>query len=184
MTFRSDEHKTMTTYVAFLRGINSGLNPTTKMDILKKAFERLGFRNVRTVIASGNVIFEAEAAKEPELEESIEEALPKAIGFASATIVYKLDGLKKLEKSNPFKGIKGTPETRPYVTFLKKPPKNKPKLDGKGFKIVGKSGRALFSVIDHSEGSSPDLMKVLDKEFGKTNTTRGWKTIEKILKKG
>ena len=174
----------MITYVAFLRGINGGLNPTLMMDVLKKAFEEFGFQNVKTVIASGNVIFDAEAAKVNELEQMIEKALPKAIGFESATIVYKLDDLQKLEKLNPFKDIEETSKTRPYVTFLKKAPKNKSKLKGKGFEILRKSGRAVFSVVDLSEGSSPDLMKVLDKEFGKTNTTRGWKTIEKILKKG
>lgn len=174
----------MVTYVAFLRGVNSGLNPTLKMDVLKKAYEELGFQNVKTVIASGNVIFDAEAAKVIELEKKIEKALPKAIGFESATIVYKLADLKKLEKLNAFKNIENTSKTRPYVTFLKKPSKNNSKLSGKGFKILRKRGRAVFSVVDLSEGSSPDLMKVLDKEFGKTNTTRGWKTIEKILKKG
>jgi hypothetical protein len=45
------------------------------------------------------------------------------------------------------------------------------------------SGCALFSVIDLSGSSTPDLMKVLDKEFGKNNTTRSWKTTERILKK-
>jgi uncharacterized protein (DUF1697 family) len=54
----------MVTYVAFLRGINSGRNPTIKMDLLKKAFEELGLENVKTVIASGNVIFDAEPTKE------------------------------------------------------------------------------------------------------------------------
>jgi uncharacterized protein (DUF1697 family) len=174
----------MITYVAFLRGINSGLNPTIKMDVLKNAFEELGFQNVKTVIASGNVIFDAAATKETKLEQMIEKALPKAIGFESATIVYKLNDLQKLEKLNPFKDVEETSTTRHYVTFLRKPPKNKSKLSGKGFKILRKSGRAVFSIVDLSEGSSPDLMKVLDKEFGKTNTTRGWKTIEKILKKG
>jgi uncharacterized protein (DUF1697 family) len=95
---------------------------------------------VKTVIASGNVIFNAEAAKVNELEGMIEKALPKAIGFEAATIVYKLNDLQKLEKLNAFKDIEETSKTRPYVTFLKKPSKNKSK--------------------------------------------RGWKTIEKILKKG
>jgi hypothetical protein len=34
----------MVTYIAFLRGINSGLNPILKMDVLKGAFEELGFQ--------------------------------------------------------------------------------------------------------------------------------------------
>jgi uncharacterized protein (DUF1697 family) len=172
----------MVTYIAFLRGINSGLNPTLKMDVLKRAFEELGFQNVKTVIASGNVIFDAEATKENELEKAIEEALPKAIGFESATIVFKLADLKRLAKLDTFKDIKVTPSTRLFVTFVKKQPKNSQKISGNGFEIMSKSGRALFSVLDLA-GTTPDLMKILDKELGKTNTTRSWKTIEKILQK-
>jgi uncharacterized protein (DUF1697 family) len=172
----------MVTYIAFLRGINSGLNPTLKMDVLKKVFEELGFQNVKTVIASGSVIFDAEPMDESDLEQTIEKALPRAIGFEAATIVYKLPSLKRLFKMDPFKGIKITPSTRLFVTFLKKPPRVSRKLSGNGFKIIKKSGRALFSVLDLA-GTTPDLMKSLDKEFGKTNTTRSWKTIEKIIQK-
>lgn len=172
----------MVTYIAFLRGINSGLNPTIKMDVLRKVFEGLGFQNVKTVIASGNLIFDTEATKENELEKTIEEALPKTIGFASATIVYKLADLKRLANLDAFKGVKTTPTTRLFVTFVKKPPKTSQKLKGNGFEMIRKSGRALFSVLDLA-GTTPDLMKLLDKEFGKTNTTRSWKTIEKILQK-
>jgi uncharacterized protein (DUF1697 family) len=172
----------MGTYIAFLRGINSGLNPTLKMDVLKGAFEELGYQNVKTVIASGNVIFDAEVAKEIELEKVLEETLPKLIGFESATIVFTLADLKRLAKLDAFKGIKVTLSTRLFVTFLKKPPKNSPKIGGNGFKVIRESGRALFTVLDLA-GTTPDLMKILDKEFGKTNTTRSWKTIEKILQK-
>jgi len=172
----------MITYIAFLRGINSGLNPTIKMDVLTKAFEGLGFQNVKTVIASGNVLFGAEAVDTSDLEQTIEKALPKAIGFESAAIVYQLKDLQRLAKLKAFEGIEVTPETRTFVTFLKRPAKSTQKLNGKGFKTLKRSGRALFSVLDLS-GTTPDFMKVLDKEFGKTNTTRSWKTIERILKK-
>jgi uncharacterized protein (DUF1697 family) len=56
------------TYVAFLRGINSGLNPTTKMNVLRTAFEEMGFNNVKTVIASGNVLFDTKSTSEAQLE--------------------------------------------------------------------------------------------------------------------
>jgi uncharacterized protein (DUF1697 family) len=171
----------MVTFVAFLRGINSGLNPTIKMDVLRNAFEVMGFRTVKTVIASGNVLFDADSTNEKNIEKIIEKALPQAIGFESATIVYKVDDLQRLADLNPFKDIEATPQTKPYVTFLKEPPKNNPKISGKGFKILGTSGRAVFSMVDLSGAKTPDLMKVLEKEFGKNNTTRGWKTIERIL---
>jgi len=50
----------MTKYVAFLRGINSGQNPSQKMENLRKIFEGLGFENVKSFIASGNIIFDVQ----------------------------------------------------------------------------------------------------------------------------
>jgi uncharacterized protein (DUF1697 family) len=44
-------------YVAFLRGINIGR--AMKMEDLRRVFESLGYDSVRTVQASGNVLFEA-----------------------------------------------------------------------------------------------------------------------------
>ena len=65
----------MTRYVAFLRGINSGRNPALGMDRLRRIFEDLGFQDVRTVIASGNVLFETGAADQRALEERVETAV-------------------------------------------------------------------------------------------------------------
>ena len=78
--------------------------------------------------------------------------------------------------------MKVTSNVRPFVTFLKVTPKHLPKLGGKGFELVGKKGRAVFSLIDLS-GTTPDLMNALDREFKKKTTTRSWMTIEKILNK-
>ncbi|MGH8103125.1 MAG: DUF1697 domain-containing protein, partial [bacterium] len=44
-------------YVAFLRGINVGGHKPVRMEDLRKALGSLGFKNVRTILASGNVIF-------------------------------------------------------------------------------------------------------------------------------
>lgn len=62
-------------YLAFLRGINVGGNAIIKMADLKKAFEQMGFKNVRTLLASGNVIFEADHADKEVLTKKMESAL-------------------------------------------------------------------------------------------------------------
>ena len=76
----------MTRYVAFLRGLNVG-GHTVKMDALRKHFEDLGFENVSTFIASGNVIFETKDAKPAALEKKIEQALERALGYEVATFL-------------------------------------------------------------------------------------------------
>ena len=50
----------MTKYIAFLRGIGPG-NPNMRNEKLRGAFEELGFKNVQSVISSGNVIFDSPA---------------------------------------------------------------------------------------------------------------------------
>jgi uncharacterized protein (DUF1697 family) len=173
----------MTKYVGFLRGINSGKNPTVKMEVLRKTFENLGFENVRTILASGNVLFES-STDENTLEQKIEEVLLVSIGFQSDVIVHTIDNLQELVLYNPFKAVKITPYTRLYVTFIKSELKKNFKfpIGGKGYTILGLFNGAVCSVVDLLDAKTPSLMQVLDKEFGKDITTRSWNTVEKILK--
>jgi uncharacterized protein (DUF1697 family) len=59
-------------YAAFLRGINVGGNKMIKMQDVAKAFESLGFSNVKTLIQSGNVIFESAPTDDEKLIKKIE----------------------------------------------------------------------------------------------------------------
>src|SRR5690349_20856788 len=76
----------MTRYMAFLRAINVG-GHTVKMDVLRALFESMGFSNVETFIASGNVIFESKLKGDRALEEKIEKKLKEALGYEVATFV-------------------------------------------------------------------------------------------------
>ena len=62
-------------YLALLRGINVGGKNKVPMAELKACFEELGCENVRTYIASGNVMFASDKGS-AELTEEIQEALP------------------------------------------------------------------------------------------------------------
>ena len=65
-----------------MRGI-SPTNPNMRNDKLRRVFENLGFENVKTVISSGNVIFESPSRSIRKLEEGIEKALPEELGSKS-----------------------------------------------------------------------------------------------------
>jgi uncharacterized protein (DUF1697 family) len=173
----------MTKYVAFLRGINSGGNQTVRMEVLRKTFEALGFENVKTILASGNVIFETDTLDEKALEDGIEEVLHGVIGFGSTVIIRSIENIQHLAASHPFGGSTPNPNNKFYVTFLQGKPETKLTfpVTGKGYTIVGIFDGAIYSVVDLSRAKTPDLMQVLDKEFGKGNTTRSWNTIERIL---
>ncbi len=171
-------------YAALLRGI-SPANPNMRNEKLRKIFANLGFKNVRTVISSGNVLFESPSKDIQAIEAKIEKAFPEQLGFTSTAITRSLDQLKSLIDKNPFKGLEDSPKSRLNVTFLKNTHDKKIKFpyqpDNKTYKLLDLYGHAVFSVIDLSGDKTPDLMSWLEKQFGKEITTRTWKTVHRIV---
>jgi uncharacterized protein (DUF1697 family) len=88
-------------YIAFLRAINVG-GRTVKMDVLRSHFVRLGFTNVETFIASGNVIFETAPAAHRELEDRIEAELWRRLGYEVATFVRSAADVARIVTQRPF----------------------------------------------------------------------------------
>ena len=175
----------MTKYVALLRGI-APTNPNMRNAKLRSVFENLGFENVKTVISSGNVVFESPSRSIRKLEESIEKALPEELGFKSTTIIRSQGQLQKLVDKNPFKGMGHSQKSSLNVTFLKKKRRTDIKfpykIDNRDYELLGMYDGAICSVIDLTSAKTPDLMLWLEKKFGKEITTRTWKTVERILK--
>ena len=89
----------MPTYAAFLRGV-SPLN--AKMSELKTCFEAAGLKNVRTVLGSGNVVFDARSTPRTTLEHKLEAAMEKDLGRTFATTVRSIDELEGILASDPF----------------------------------------------------------------------------------
>ena len=109
----------MSKYIAFLRAINVG-GHTVKMDQLKKLFEVLGFSNVETFIASGNVIFESSAKNTATLEKKIKEHLEKSLGYEVDTFLRTIEELIEIEKRSPFTAK--NKDASVYVAFLHETP--------------------------------------------------------------
>jgi uncharacterized protein (DUF1697 family) len=91
----------MPKYVAFLRAINVGSH-LVKMDYLRTLFEALGFANVETFIASGNVIFDSKSTKTEALEKKIEKHLLQTLGYEVATFVRSLADVERIAGAKPF----------------------------------------------------------------------------------
>ena len=88
-------------YVAFLRAINVG-GHTVKMDHLRSLFEAMGFSNVETFIASGNVIFDSNTKSAKALERAIEKALKANLGYEVTTFIRSIPELAAAAKCKPF----------------------------------------------------------------------------------
>jgi uncharacterized protein (DUF1697 family) len=89
------------TYVAFLLGINIGPHKRVAMGELKKMCERMGFSNVRTLLASGNVIFDAPGKSVDVLVSVLEAQLKKTFGFDVGVIVRTMVDIQKMIDVNP-----------------------------------------------------------------------------------
>ena len=72
--------------IAFLRAINVGGHNVT-MEELRGLFDALGFTDVETFIASGNVIFRSRSKGQQALEARIETRLREALGYEVKTFI-------------------------------------------------------------------------------------------------
>jgi uncharacterized protein (DUF1697 family) len=107
----------MARYIAFLRGINVG-GHKVKMDELRGLFESLDLDNVATFIASGNVIFDSNAAAGP-LQKRIENHLREALGYDVPTFLRTDAELARIAEQ-PFPDLEGGGTS--YVAFLDRRP--------------------------------------------------------------
>ena len=178
-------------YAAFLRGVNVGGHKPVKMADLRVAFEGMEFQKVKTVLASGNVVFERPAGADLpdnalDLTVYIEKNLELSFGYPIAVALRTTADLQRLVESDPFKGVAMTPDTRLYVTFLSDPAKSRPDFSYSApegdLRIVRVGPGEVCSVLTLSPArGTTDLMALLEREFGGSVTTRNWNTIGKVL---
>jgi uncharacterized protein (DUF1697 family) len=109
-------------YVALLRAINVG-GHIVKMDQLRKLFTQLGFTDVETFIASGNVLFTSPSKSSAALENKIEKHLKAALGYEVATFVRTAAEVCQAAAHEPFSAVvMKAPYHGVYVSFLREAP--------------------------------------------------------------
>lgn len=170
----------MARYAALLRGV---MPMNCKMPALKAAFEAAGFTDVKTVLGSGNVVFDARNTSERALEQKAEAAMHEHLGRGFFTIVRPVDQLRALLATDPYKPFKVSPQAKRIVTFLRGRPRAKIKLPVEldGARILTMKDGAIFSAyLPNPKG--PVFMTLIDKTFGKEQTTRTWDTIAKVAR--
>ena len=177
----------MRSYAALLRGIApSGTNMTN--DKLRGVFERLGFSEVASVLASGNIVFRSELTDVPFVEQRIEASLTADLGLSSRTIVRDHRELRDLVGSEPFGGLTHGVETYLTASFLKNPataPGVIPERLDPGTRLVryDAGAGAVLAVIDNTAPErARGFMRWLDSTFGKDVTTRSWLTVQRIVR--
>lgn len=174
----------MTRYAAFLRGVNLGRR-TVKSAELKAAFEAMGFGDVKTLLASGNVLFDAPSARG--LKTKIEAGLKAAFGFEIGTVLRSLDELREMVRSDPFGGVVESEAAKLHVMLLDEPlPKGfaQPAIAG-DFDVPRITGREIFLIVHRKEDGTYLGRSGLDTETrlprGTLVTARNWNTILRAI---
>ena len=172
--------------IAFLRGINVGGKKLIKMDDLRRMIESLGFKNVKTFIQSGNVIFDSPETDRKALVRKIERKLLKVFGHQVTVVLLTLGELKDVLKSDPFKKTKPGADVMMFVAFLAAEPETKTKLPlvsaMENLEVLAIKHRAAFILCHRkNNGFFAFPNNFCEKQFGVAATTRNWTTVNKIV---
>lgn len=173
----------MARQIAFLRGINIGPNKRVPMPRLRELLTEHGYEDVKTYVASGNVVLTSKA-KPRKLEQELEQLIEAEWGFDVAVIVRTRDELADVVERNPFGEIVDNPKFM-QVSFLSGEPdaQNVQKINDACVEPeqVAIDGREIYAWHANGIGRS-DLAKLLaTKKLGVTVTARNWNTVLAML---
>jgi len=173
----------MPSYVAMLRGINVSGSKPVKMDALRASFEALGFKNVRTYVQSGNVVFDAKERAAAPLGPKIVARIKRDFGFDVPVLVLGAAELGKVVDENPFLRQRGQEidATKLHVTFLAAAPAaaGLKKMEGvssgrDAFRCLGTS---IYLLCPDGYGNTKLSNNAFERALGAAATTRNWKTV-------
>lgn len=175
----------MTMYVAFLRGINVGGRNLLKMQDVRQEFNDLGFDNVSSYKASGNILFEANT-KPDDAVKSIKTMLHNLSGRALEVFLRAALQIDEILELDPFKGREVDP-SKLYITFIPNELSEGPMLPlwsrNKDVEIFLVKDSEVYSQTYLHRGSYGAPNKFIEKEFNVPATTRNWNTIRGIHEK-
>lgn len=173
----------MTRYAAFLRGVNVG-GVTLKMADVTAALTEAGFDNVRTILATGNVVLDARGSAAT-VRSTAEKALRERFGYDAWVLVYDIDTVAAIARGYPFE-----PEVEghhSYVTFVSDPAM----LDelaalaggaGPDEKIARGDGVLYWQVPKATTLDSTIGKTMGKKRYKSSTTTRNLRTLGKVLR--
>lgn len=176
----------MSKHIAFLRAINvSGHN--VKMDYLRQLFESIGFSNVETFIASGNVIFDVKAGNVKTLEKKIEALLHESLGYEVATFIRTDAEVAEIAKYKPFPQFQLDTAKALNIGFLADAPDDSAaqklaslRSDIDDFHV---HGREIYWLCKIKQSDSKISNVAIEKTLGIKSTLRGINTVDKLAEK-
>ncbi len=171
-------------YIALLRGINVGGHNKIKMEELREMFTSLGFENVKSYIASGNVAFDTRKTKDRTLISKIEKAIKSNFSLEIEVMIRTVSEIENVVSKNPFEK-QFNDETNLFVVFLKeKLPDEKATLltsHNNEFEIFEVHDRNIYCLSKKGFLKSLLGKKYIDNKLKTSATARNWRTVNKIV---
>jgi len=170
----------MTTYVALLHSIILGAGRRVVMADLRATAESAGFRSPRTLVATGNLVFEADADRVAEVEEELETVFARDFGKHIDIIARAADDWIALAAGNPFSDASAS-DAPNIVVRVMRTPLGKDVLaglrrhysDGENIRIVNGD---LWIHFPGKPSTSKLLSALTTKRLG-VGTLRNWNTV-------
>ena len=156
----------MKTSIALIRGINVGGHKKVAMADVKRICESLGYTNVRTLLNSGNVIFEAKKPDAAKLEAAI----------GAKVILRTPEDLAEAVANNPFDT---SDPGHLVVMFLDGKPERG--IDWPSPEQAHLAGRHLFLYYPDGQGRSKLTNALIEKTLKVAGTARNWNTVTKLV---
>jgi uncharacterized protein (DUF1697 family) len=165
--------------IAFLRGINVG-NIRIKMPDLKLAFETLGFRQVKTYLQTGNVVFESDKTLE-EAKPILEKTLSETFHYQAFVQLYDFDVLAGIVNNYPYEREESH---HAYIIFIDNEAifEELKSIAESDDEPIESSNQVIYWKVTKGESLDTPFSKILAKAKYKKNTTvRNINTLEKMI---
>jgi uncharacterized protein (DUF1697 family) len=173
----------MARYAAFLRGVNVG-GVNLKMAEVAKALEDAGFSNVRTILASGNVLLESRAGVQA-VRKKADAALRDAFGYDAWVLAYDVRAIAKISEDFPFeREVEGHHSYITFVTDEKVLDELAALADDAGPDEKIKRGKGvIYWQVPRTGTLDTTIGKTMGKKrYKSSTTTRNLRTVDKVLR--
>ncbi len=172
-------------YIAFLRGINVGGNSLVKMSTIKDLLSKAGYKNVQTILASGNICLETKTEHGVTLEHDLENLFERLLGKKIAVIVRSKQEISELISKNPFPDLNLNKNQRQLISFLKSPVASSFTIAKEWqnqdihIELLTTKDIAINYLLSAKQNTT-DIMKSVEKAISKNITSRNWNTVIKV----
>jgi uncharacterized protein (DUF1697 family) len=172
----------MSIKIVLLRGINVGAHNRIAMAELRELLAELGYGGARTLLQSGNVVLDADAAPE-QLAGELERQIADRFGVRTPVVVRTRQQLDAAIVLNPLGDIADDPK-RYQVSFLSAEPTPEAMRAIAAVEVAPECfvhvGREIYAWHPRGVHDSPLAKLLSDKRLGVVATARNWNTVTKL----